>query len=150
MYAGYARVADDITALRHQVVNGFGIVVMVFVPLSVGLAVTADLITPLCLGPKWAGAAPLIAISALWALFDNIGYFANNLYIIRQAQARFADAIRLANEGFTELIPLSAWVRDTVVSMTGSVDIRNSLRSLMSPRSAITPTGTSEVKLNVP
>lgn len=36
-----------------------------------------------------------------------------------QAQARFADAIRLANEGFTELIPLSAWVRDAVLSMTG-------------------------------
>ncbi|MGH3981372.1 MAG: ATP-binding protein [Pseudonocardiaceae bacterium] len=36
-----------------------------------------------------------------------------------QAQARFADAIRLANEGFTELIPLSAWVRDGVLGMTG-------------------------------
>ncbi|MFZ0118851.1 MAG: hypothetical protein WAN20_16270 [Pseudonocardiaceae bacterium] len=36
-----------------------------------------------------------------------------------QAQARFADAIRLANEGFTELIPLSAWVRDAVLAMTG-------------------------------
>ena len=32
-----------------------------------------------------------------------------------QAQARFADAIRLADEGFTELIPLSAWVRDGVL-----------------------------------
>jgi DNA-binding CsgD family transcriptional regulator/tetratricopeptide (TPR) repeat protein len=36
-----------------------------------------------------------------------------------QAQARFADAIRLANDGFTELIPLSAWVRDGVLAMTG-------------------------------
>ncbi len=36
-----------------------------------------------------------------------------------QAQARFADAIRLANEGFTELIPLSAWVRDAVLGITG-------------------------------
>ncbi|MGH3767816.1 MAG: ATP-binding protein, partial [Pseudonocardiaceae bacterium] len=36
-----------------------------------------------------------------------------------QAQARFAEAIRLANEGFTELLPLSAWVRDAVLSMTG-------------------------------
>lgn len=36
-----------------------------------------------------------------------------------QAQARFADAIRLANEGFTKLIPLSAWVRDAVLAMTG-------------------------------
>ncbi len=36
-----------------------------------------------------------------------------------QAQGRFADAIRLANEGFTELIPLSAWVRDAVLSITG-------------------------------
>lgn len=36
-----------------------------------------------------------------------------------QAQARFADANRLANDGFTELIPLSAWVRDGVLAMTG-------------------------------
>ncbi len=35
-----------------------------------------------------------------------------------QAQARFADAIRLANEGFTELLPLSAWVRNAVLAMT--------------------------------
>ncbi|HEX6404539.1 MAG TPA: AAA family ATPase [Pseudonocardiaceae bacterium] len=33
-------------------------------------------------------------------------------------QARFADAIRLADAGFTELIPLSAWVRDSVLGMT--------------------------------
>jgi hypothetical protein len=32
-----------------------------------------------------------------------------------QAQARSAGAIRLANEGFTELIPLSTWVRDSVL-----------------------------------
>jgi DNA-binding CsgD family transcriptional regulator/tetratricopeptide (TPR) repeat protein len=36
-----------------------------------------------------------------------------------QSQARFAEAIRLANEGFTELLPLSAWVRDAVLSMMG-------------------------------
>ncbi|MGH3787443.1 MAG: helix-turn-helix transcriptional regulator [Pseudonocardiaceae bacterium] len=36
-----------------------------------------------------------------------------------QAQARFAEAIRLAHEGFTELLPLSAWVRDAVLSITG-------------------------------
>ncbi len=36
-----------------------------------------------------------------------------------QAQARFDDAIRLANEGFTELLPLSAWVRDAVLGITG-------------------------------
>jgi DNA-binding CsgD family transcriptional regulator len=36
-----------------------------------------------------------------------------------QAQARFADAIRLANEGFTELLPLSAWVRDNLLAITG-------------------------------
>ena len=37
-----------------------------------------------------------------------------------------------------------------VVSMTGSVDIRKSPRSLMKPRSATTATGTLDVKLNVP
>src|SRR5262249_8960850 len=36
------------------------------------------------------------------------------------------------------------------VSMTGSVDIRKSPRSFPKPRSAVTPTGSVEVKLNVP
>ena len=37
-----------------------------------------------------------------------------------------------------------------VGSMTGSVDMRNSLRSFVRPRNATTPTGTLDVKLNVP
>jgi lipopolysaccharide exporter len=90
MFAGYAQVAGDLGALRRQFIDGFGLVLMIFIPLSVGLAVTADSITPLCLGPKWADAAPFIAVSALWALFDNLGYMANNIYIIRGAQRRFA------------------------------------------------------------
>jgi hypothetical protein len=36
-----------------------------------------------------------------------------------QAQARFADAIQLAHEGFTELIPFSAGVQNYVLAMTG-------------------------------
>jgi lipopolysaccharide exporter len=90
LYAGYAKVDHDLPALGRQFVDGFGIVLMLVVPLSVGLAITADSTAQLFLGPKWVGAAPLITISALWAMFANIGYLSHNLYIIRQAQAQFA------------------------------------------------------------
>ncbi len=90
MYAAYVKLMDDVDALRRQALDGLGIVLMLVVPLSVGLAVTADLATPLFLGPKWLGATPFVAICSMFALFDNIAYFTHHLYIVRHAQARFA------------------------------------------------------------
>ena len=90
MYAGYARVAHNRDALRDQVVGGFGIVLMLMLPVSVGMAVTAAPISALFLGSKWAGSAPLIAIFVMIALFENLRYSMNHIYIIRQAQARYA------------------------------------------------------------
>ena len=90
MYVGFVKVMDQTDALRRQALEGLGLVLMLVVPLSVGLAVTADLVTPIFLGSKWTNATPIIAIGALAALIDNIGYFTHNLYIVRHAQARFA------------------------------------------------------------
>jgi len=90
LYSGYAKLVDDIGALRTQALDGLAIVLLLVVPLSAGLAVTADLLTPLLLGPRWLAAAPLIAICALSGLFESIGHFVFQLYLIRNAQARFA------------------------------------------------------------
>jgi O-antigen/teichoic acid export membrane protein len=95
MYAGYAKVAHDTDALRQQAVDGFGIVLLLMLPLTVGLAVTADSVAALCLGPKWAGATPLIAVAALAAMFENLRYFTYHLYLVKHAQARYAGILAL-------------------------------------------------------
>ena len=89
LYAGYSKVASDLPELRKQFISSFGLILIIFAPLSAGLAVTADSITSLFLGPKWADGTPIVAIFAIGALFENLGYFAHNLYLIRQAQAQF-------------------------------------------------------------
>jgi len=86
MYAGYARVADDIPALRDQVVAGFALLVMVILPISVGIGATSSYVVPVALGAQWGDAAPIVTLCALYALFDAIGHFTGGIYIARSAQ----------------------------------------------------------------
>jgi O-antigen/teichoic acid export membrane protein len=95
MYAGYARVADDIAALRGQVLSGLGFLVMIIVPMSVGIAATAPDAVAVALGARWAGAAPVVALCALAALFDAIGHFTGNVYLVRGAQRPYVGIMAL-------------------------------------------------------
>jgi len=110
MYAGYARVAEDLTLLRGQVISGIGFLVLLIVPMSVGIAVTAQDLVPIVLGPNWIDAAPVLALCALYAMFDAFGHFTGNVYIVRSAQRPYVAimagclALRLAL-----VIPAAAW-----------------------------------------
>jgi lipopolysaccharide exporter len=89
IYAGYARVKDDLQALRAQIVQGFGFLMLLVIPMSVGLAAACELVQRLGLGAKWADAAPIVALCAFYALFDAIGQFTHNIYLVREEQKRF-------------------------------------------------------------
>jgi lipopolysaccharide exporter len=86
MYAGYARLAGDLPALRDQIVDGFALLLMVVLPMSIGIAVTANYAVHVALGDKWADAVPIVAFCSLYALFDALGHFTGNVYIVRNAQ----------------------------------------------------------------
>jgi O-antigen/teichoic acid export membrane protein len=86
MYAGYARVADNLPALRDQVLAGFALLVMVTLPMSIGIAVTSDYVVHVALGAQWADATPIVALCAFYTLFDAIGHFTGGIYIVRHAQ----------------------------------------------------------------
>jgi PST family polysaccharide transporter len=86
MHAGYSRVADDLPALRAQVLSGLGLVVLLITPLSVGIAVTAPFSVPVVLGPQWLAAIPALALAAIYTLFDAIGHFSGGIYMVRNAQ----------------------------------------------------------------
>ena len=88
IYAGYARVQHDAALLRRHFLAGFGLLAAVTVPLSVGIALVAPEIERIALGPAFAGAAPLIALCALYALVDALAHFTFNLFIVLGAQRR--------------------------------------------------------------
>jgi O-antigen/teichoic acid export membrane protein len=89
MYAGYAKVLHDRRQLCRHVVDGLSLTLMIITPLSIGIALTAHLIELVALGPEWAGAAPFIQVCAFYALFEGVGEFTHNLYVVTDRQRRF-------------------------------------------------------------
>lgn len=74
LYASYVRLAKDTVALRKQFLTALGITLALIMPASVGICLTAQPITLLVLGAKWAGTVPLIKLFALVFLLDAIGH----------------------------------------------------------------------------
>jgi lipopolysaccharide exporter len=89
MYAGYAKVLHDKDRLCRHVVDGLSLTLMIITPLSIGIALTAKLIEQVALGAEWAGAAAFIQVCAFYALFEGIGEFTHNLYVVKDRQRRF-------------------------------------------------------------
>jgi O-antigen/teichoic acid export membrane protein len=88
IYAGYARALGNITTLRRHFVDGLALINMVVSPLSVGIALCADLACRLLLGPQWAAATELIRLCAFYALFDSFGHFTHNVFVVLNRQRR--------------------------------------------------------------
>ncbi len=89
MYAGLARVAEDARLLRYQLLSGLGFLVMIIVPMSAGIAVTAPWVVHVALGPQWVDATPVLALATVCALFDAIGHASGAAYLVRHAQAPY-------------------------------------------------------------
>ncbi len=86
MHGGYARVADDLPALQRQVLDGLGFLTMLIVPMSAGICITAPYAVHVALGAQWSDATPLVALAAIYTLFDALGHFTGGIYMVRHAQ----------------------------------------------------------------
>ncbi len=95
MYAGYAKVLHDRERLCSHVVDGLSLTLMIITPLSVGIALVAKLVEEVALGAEWAGAAAFIQVCAFYALFEGIGEFTHNLYVVKDRQRRFVAIMAL-------------------------------------------------------
>ncbi|WP_420474448.1 lipopolysaccharide biosynthesis protein [Noviherbaspirillum sp. ST9] len=77
-FPGYARVANDLEALRNSFLGVISMIALFALPAGVGIATIADLMVPVVLGWKWVPAIPLIQILAIYgviqALQSNISY----------------------------------------------------------------------------
>ena len=86
IYSGYARLLQNPDKLRQQFVDQFGVLMLVIGPMSIGIALTASLLTPLALGPQWMGAPALIVPCAFLGLFDAIAQYPHNLFMVLNRQ----------------------------------------------------------------
>lgn len=72
MFAGMARIQSDIERLRAAYIRSQQALTMLVLPFGVGLAVVADMLVPLVLGPEWSDTriviwwiAPVVALQML-------------------------------------------------------------------------------------
>lgn len=82
IYAGYAQVRHDMTLLRRHFLSGFGLLLAIMTPLSVGLALVAPEVGRIALGPGWEHATPLIALCALYSLIECLAAFSANVFFV--------------------------------------------------------------------
>ena len=88
LYAAFSRLLDDPPALARTFVEGFSFMMLVILPMSLGIFVTAPMISPLALGPKWLDASPMIEAVVFYALFDAIGHYPGNIFVAKNRQGR--------------------------------------------------------------
>lgn len=110
MYSGYAAADGEVARVRRQFLEAFGLLALVITPMSCGIALVAAELEVIALGPAWAGTAPLIALSALYALVDCLGHFTHGVFIVLDRMRRLVAiyavlvAIRVA-----VIIAAAAW-----------------------------------------
>jgi lipopolysaccharide exporter len=77
-FPGYAKVANDLDALRNSFLKVIGSIALISIPSGVGILVVADLLVPAVLGWKWLSAIPIIQLLAMYgvikAVQTNISY----------------------------------------------------------------------------
>jgi O-antigen/teichoic acid export membrane protein len=65
-YPAFSKLADNLSALTRAFLESLGMILTVSLPAVTGIALTADLVVDVFLGPKWADAATIIRILALY------------------------------------------------------------------------------------
>jgi O-antigen/teichoic acid export membrane protein len=78
---GYSRLSGDIDALRAVFLDSFALTLLFVIPIAAGLALTADALVPILLGPRWLDAIPLIQVLAFLGCLRACSSNISPLYI---------------------------------------------------------------------
>lgn len=68
LFPSYAKIQDDRPRLTRAYLKSTKMVFLMIVPVSIGLAITAPLLVPVLLGPKWIEMIPMWQIFSLFGL----------------------------------------------------------------------------------
>jgi O-antigen/teichoic acid export membrane protein len=73
MFSVYSTLQDDLDAFRHAYVRNLQRIALLSLPLSLGLAITAEPVVAALVGDKWLGAVPALQILAVYGLIKPFG-----------------------------------------------------------------------------
>ena len=65
IYPGYAKISNDLSALRAGFVKTIAVIAMIALPAAAGIVAVAEIMVNTVLGPTWMDAVPLMQILAL-------------------------------------------------------------------------------------
>ena len=68
MLPGFASLQEDVSALRHAFLDGFGVILLIGMPIAVGLSLVADPLIRVLLGDRWLDAIPLMQVLVLYGV----------------------------------------------------------------------------------
>lgn len=95
VYAGAARLAEDLAQLKRYFLDNLELIVAVISPLSLGMFLLAEPIAAIFLGAKWIATVPLIRYCALWGLFEAISSYPAGIYAILNRQRDYSIILAL-------------------------------------------------------
>ena len=105
VFPSYAKIANDLAALRAGFIAVLGAVTLFAIPAGIGIAAIAPLACEVLLGPKWLAAIPVIEILALHGAITALQ---SNVYAVYLALGR-ADLPTIITAAYVAvLLPLSA------------------------------------------
>lgn len=90
LYSGFAQALEEESRLRRLFMEAYALLVAVLLPLSLGIALVADEVAAIALGPRWTAMGPLIALCALYALFDSLSQHMLNAFLLKNRLRRLA------------------------------------------------------------
>ena len=107
LYPGVAKMDGDPDAMSEAVLATLSIIVLVGLPATIGIGVTAALIVPTLLGENWNDLIPVLQVLTLHAATY---VFYNNSHVIYYSQGRPFITARLSILRTLILVPLVLWL----------------------------------------
>ena len=84
LYPGIAKMQDDTAEMAKTLTSALGVILLVGLPATIGIGMTAPLLVPAILGDQWITVAPLVTILSLYAAIQmfypnsNVIFYAQN------------------------------------------------------------------------
>jgi O-antigen/teichoic acid export membrane protein len=103
---GYAKMADNLEALRQGFLNVIGLVAALALPAGFGLAAISEPLVDVVLGPKWTAAVPLVSVLAI---FGGLNALTTNFAALHYAMGRPSTLTIVGAIQIAVLLPLVVW-----------------------------------------
>ena len=106
LFPGLARLAEDRASLRRGVVDSYGVMLLIGLPIPVAVGALASLIVPLWLGEAWRPTVPVVEVLAVFGVIQALAPSGHLVYVAlnRPRITAAVAALRL-----TLLLPLVIW-----------------------------------------